>query len=154
MHTREGADSRREAVTFKEVLAQLIDWLQQDQRISYRALQYQFVLDNALTYTPSHLAEKILTSRSVLEGERKQVTVLFADLEDLIYAKQLAADEDGRALVGTGGTAAHATPGTAARRGGKNVSMRGISGGKRAGETGVRRKAYPTDTHRQDGVTP
>ena len=33
-----------------------------------------------LTYTPPHLAEKILTSRSALEGERKQVTVLFADL--------------------------------------------------------------------------
>ena len=33
------------------------------------------------TYTPRHLAEKILTSRSALEGERKQVTVLFADLK-------------------------------------------------------------------------
>jgi len=33
-------------------------------------------------YTPPYLAEKILTSRSVLEGERKQVTVLFADLKD------------------------------------------------------------------------
>src|SRR5262245_19603342 len=39
--------------------------------------------DNAhepLSYTPKHLAEKILTSRSALEGERKQVTVLFCDL--------------------------------------------------------------------------
>jgi class 3 adenylate cyclase len=35
-----------------------------------------------LTYTPPYLAEKILTSRSALEGERKQVTVLFADLKD------------------------------------------------------------------------
>jgi class 3 adenylate cyclase len=34
-----------------------------------------------LTYTPSYLAEKILTSRSAMEGERKQVTVLFADLK-------------------------------------------------------------------------
>src|SRR5262245_45214129 len=33
-----------------------------------------------LAYTPRHLAEKILTSRSALEGERKQVTVLFADV--------------------------------------------------------------------------
>jgi class 3 adenylate cyclase len=33
-------------------------------------------------YTPQHLAEKILTSRPALEGERKQVTVLFADLKD------------------------------------------------------------------------
>ena len=32
------------------------------------------------SYTPKHLAERILTSRSALEGERKQVTVLFADV--------------------------------------------------------------------------
>ena len=32
-------------------------------------------------YTPMHLAEKILTSKAALEGERKQVTVLFADLK-------------------------------------------------------------------------
>src|SRR5262245_31449114 len=31
---------------------------------------------------PEHLAEKILASRSALEGERKQVTVLFADIRD------------------------------------------------------------------------
>jgi class 3 adenylate cyclase len=35
-----------------------------------------------LAYTPPYLAEKILTSRSALEGERKQVTVLFADIKD------------------------------------------------------------------------
>ena len=33
----------------------------------------------AASYTPKHLADKILRSRSALEGERKQVTVLFAD---------------------------------------------------------------------------
>jgi class 3 adenylate cyclase len=32
-----------------------------------------------LVYTPKHLADKILTARSALEGEHKQVTVLFAD---------------------------------------------------------------------------
>jgi class 3 adenylate cyclase/tetratricopeptide (TPR) repeat protein len=126
-------------VTFKEVLAQVIDWLQQDKRLSYRALQRQFALDSdylddlkaelievrrvavdedgrvlvwtgdtspasatpavptmpgtpgPLTYTPSHLAEKILTSRSALEGERKQVTVLFADLKG---SMELLADRD------------------------------------------------------------
>jgi class 3 adenylate cyclase len=126
-------------VTFKEVLAQVIDWLQQDKRLSYRALQRQFAFDNdylddlkaelievrrvavdedgrvlvwtgdtpsvsatptvptvpraqrPLTYTPSHLAEKILTSRSALEGERKQVTVLFADLKG---SMELLADRD------------------------------------------------------------
>jgi class 3 adenylate cyclase len=35
-----------------------------------------------LSYTPAYLAEKILTSKRGLEGERKQVTVLFADLKD------------------------------------------------------------------------
>jgi class 3 adenylate cyclase len=35
-----------------------------------------------LTYTPPHLTEKILASRAAIEGERKQVTVLFADLKD------------------------------------------------------------------------
>jgi class 3 adenylate cyclase/predicted ATPase len=33
------------------------------------------------SYTPKHLAEKILTSKNSLEGERKQVTVLFADMK-------------------------------------------------------------------------
>ncbi len=36
----------------------------------------------SLAYTPSYLAEKILTSKNTLAGERKQVTVLFADLKD------------------------------------------------------------------------
>ncbi len=42
-------------------------------------------------YTPAHLAERILTSRSALEGERKQVTVLFADLKG---SMELLADRD------------------------------------------------------------
>ena len=33
-------------------------------------------------YTPRHLAEKILNQKAALEGERKHVTVLFADLAD------------------------------------------------------------------------
>ena len=43
------------------------------------------------TYTPKHLAEKILTSKSSLEGERKQVTVLFADMKG---SMELLADRD------------------------------------------------------------
>jgi hypothetical protein len=39
-------------------------------------------------YTPPHLTEKILTARRALEGERKQVTVLFADLKDSTRAHQ------------------------------------------------------------------
>src|SRR5262245_11378551 len=43
------------------------------------------------SYTPKHLAEKILSSKSALEGERKQVTVLFADLKG---SMELLADRD------------------------------------------------------------
>ena len=124
-------------MTFDDILAHVLEALQQEQRISYRALRRRFELsdddledikdeliyakklamdeDNRvlvwtgstaptakptpapshpepalpptpdqerapLSYTPKHLAEKILTSRSALEGERKQVTVLFCDL--------------------------------------------------------------------------
>jgi class 3 adenylate cyclase len=35
-----------------------------------------------LSYTPQYLTEKILAARPTLEGERKQVTVLFADMKD------------------------------------------------------------------------
>ncbi len=62
-------------MTFQEVLAQVITWLQREQRVSYRALKRQLALDD-----------------DYLE-----------DLKDeLIYAKHLAADEDGRVLVWTG----------------------------------------------------
>ena len=43
------------------------------------------------SYTPKHLAEKILTSKSALEGERKLVTVLFADVKS---SMELMADRD------------------------------------------------------------
>ena len=126
-------------MTFKEVLAQVTDWLQQDKRLSYRALKRQFALDDdylddlkaelikvrrvavdedgrvlvwtgdpapvsatpslptappsriPLVDTPSYPAETIFTSRSALEGERKQVTVLFVDLKG---SMELLADRD------------------------------------------------------------
>src|SRR4029434_4823812 len=43
------------------------------------------------SYTPRYLAEKILTSRHALEGERKQVTVLFADIKGSL---ELLGDRD------------------------------------------------------------
>jgi class 3 adenylate cyclase/tetratricopeptide (TPR) repeat protein len=47
-----------------------------------------------MVYTPKHLAEKILTSRAALEGERKQVTVLFADVKgSMELAEQLDPEE-------------------------------------------------------------
>src|SRR5262249_3459637 len=42
-------------------------------------------------YTPPHLANKILTARAVLEGERKQVSVLFADIKG---SMEVFADRD------------------------------------------------------------
>jgi class 3 adenylate cyclase len=121
-------------MTFDDILAQVLDLLQRQGRVSYSALKRRFEIDDAylddlkdellfshpvvdedgrglvwtgdqgspptvsrpasgsplnadqeaepLSYTPPYLAEKILTSRSALEGERKQVTVLFADIED------------------------------------------------------------------------
>jgi class 3 adenylate cyclase/tetratricopeptide (TPR) repeat protein len=126
-------------MTFDDILAQIIDLLKRQGRVSYGALKRRYNLDDAyledlkdeiihaqhlaidednrvlvwvgehataslplptpspttsvlpplteperdpLTYTPRYLAEKILTSRSALEGERKQVTVLFADIKD------------------------------------------------------------------------
>ena len=42
-------------------------------------------------YTPQHLADKILTSKAASEGERKQVTVLFADIKG---SMELLADRD------------------------------------------------------------
>ena len=110
-------------MTFEETLAQVVEVLRRERRVSYRALRRRFGLDEEyledlkveiiqakqlavdedntilvwtgeatptstsaperapLTYTPAHLSEKILTTRTALEGERKQVTVLFADIK-------------------------------------------------------------------------
>jgi class 3 adenylate cyclase len=46
------------------------------------------------SYTPRHLAERILSTRAALEGERKHVTVLFADVVDSsVIATRLGVDE-------------------------------------------------------------
>ncbi len=50
-------------------------------------------------YTPSHLAEKILTSRAALEGERKLVTALFADLKGSMELFAERDVEDARRLL-------------------------------------------------------
>jgi len=44
-----------------------------------------------VAYTPAHLAERILTSKAALEGERKKITVLFADMK---ASMELLADRD------------------------------------------------------------
>jgi class 3 adenylate cyclase/predicted ATPase len=122
-------------MTFDEILAQTLDLLQRQGRVSYRALKRRFALDDdyledlkaelidaqrvaadedgkvlvwsggsgtasgsdnnhkraPLSYTPTHLVEKILNSRAALQGERKQVTVMFADLKG---SMELLADRD------------------------------------------------------------
>ncbi len=46
-----------------------------------------------------HLAEKILTSRAALEGERKQVTVLFVDVAGFTAMSERLDPEDGHAIM-------------------------------------------------------
>ncbi len=50
-------------------------------------------------YTPPYLAEKILTSRSAVEGERKQVTVLFADVKGSLELLAPLDPEEARRLL-------------------------------------------------------
>ena len=74
-------------MTFEEILAQIIEVLQREKRISYRALKRRFALDDAY----------------------------LDDLkEELIYAKHLALDEDSRVLVWSGDAAAPLLPATPA----------------------------------------
>jgi class 3 adenylate cyclase/tetratricopeptide (TPR) repeat protein len=52
------------------------------------------VTPKPVSYAPRHLAEKILTARAALEGERKQVTVLFADVKgSMDLAEQVGAED-------------------------------------------------------------
>ena len=51
------------------------------------------------TYTPKHLAERILTSKAALEGERKQVTVLFVDVSGFTALSARLDPEDVHALM-------------------------------------------------------
>ena len=51
------------------------------------------------SYTPKPLAERILRSRGALEGERKQVTVLFADIKGSMELIQRRDPEDARRIL-------------------------------------------------------
>ena len=50
--------------------------------------------DQPQSYTPKFLAYKILTSRASLEGERKYVTVMFADVADFTSISEKLDPED------------------------------------------------------------
>jgi hypothetical protein len=51
------------------------------------------------SYTPKHLAERIINSKAALEGERKQVTVLFADLKGSMELLAARDPEEARKLL-------------------------------------------------------
>ena len=51
------------------------------------------------SYTPKHLAEKILTSKSAVEGERKQVTVMFTDVSGFTAMSERLDPEEVHALM-------------------------------------------------------
>ncbi len=51
------------------------------------------------SYTPKHLADKILAVRPSIEGERKQVTVLFADVKDFTSISEKLDPEDVHKLI-------------------------------------------------------
>ncbi len=96
-----------------EVLGELIEELVDIQRVAVRdgrALAWASGVPPAPAetpkheraprdYTPKHLADKILQSKSAIEGERKQVTVLFADVKgSLELAEQVDPEEWHRIL--------------------------------------------------------
>src|SRR5437667_3198757 len=51
------------------------------------------------SYTPKHLAEKILTSRGAIEGERKIVTVMFSDVSGFTAMSEKLDPEDVHAIM-------------------------------------------------------
>src|SRR5438094_680091 len=100
-------------MTFREVLAQVVAWLQQDKRVSYGALKRQFALDDAaladlqdaILYAypqVGHEADRGLVAvpgRLAAEAELRQLTVLFCDV---VVSTQLSGQldpEDLRAVV-------------------------------------------------------
>jgi class 3 adenylate cyclase/tetratricopeptide (TPR) repeat protein len=54
---------------------------------------------NPISYTPKHLAEKILAARTSMEGERKQVTVLFADVKGFTPMSEKLDPEEVQTLI-------------------------------------------------------
>jgi class 3 adenylate cyclase len=76
---------RRRQPAHREVLPQVPGFARRESRVDS---------PHPASYTPKHLADKILTSRSALEGERKQVTVLFADVKgSMELAEQVDPEE-------------------------------------------------------------
>ena len=69
-------------MTFEEVLAQIIEVLQREKRISYRALKRRFALDDAYL---DDLKEEIIYAKRLALDEDSRVLVWSGDAEDLCY---------------------------------------------------------------------
>jgi class 3 adenylate cyclase/tetratricopeptide (TPR) repeat protein len=96
-----------------DALDELVDELIEIQRVAVRdgrALAWAGAVPPAPTetreheraprdYTPKHLADKILRSKSALEGERKQVTVLFADVKGSMELAEQVDPEEWHAIL-------------------------------------------------------
>ncbi len=86
------------SVGHRRKLLEAITRLGQDNEKSEFAPNARAALRSPATYTPEHLAERILQSRSVIEGERKQVTVLFADIKGSLELIKSSDPEDAQAI--------------------------------------------------------
>src|SRR5437867_2309322 len=71
-------------------------------------------------YTPKHLAERIVSAKAALEGERKQVTVLFGDLKGSMEATTSGTASPSRSTRDTRRSSNTATSPS-------RISMRGLS---------------------------
>ena len=104
--TEEIIDAQRVAI---EEDGRILVWIGDQASEPTPSLSYTDTIPNAippvehgrepLSYTPPHLAEKILTSKSALEGERKQVTVLFCDLQNSTPLAENIGPENMHALL-------------------------------------------------------
>jgi len=61
---------------------------------------HQLVSEAPANYTPKHLADKILKARSALEGERRQVTVLFASRASARWPRRAIPRRSTRSSIG------------------------------------------------------
>jgi hypothetical protein len=111
------------------------------------------------SYTPKHLAEKILTSKAALEGERKQVTVLFADLKGSMELLAGRDPEEARKILdpvleGPGGSGTHVPRRSACWSSGSSYRLPRQcrrSGAPSQGASQRNRNPEPPQAH---GVTP
>ena len=93
---RQAADGQgmiRTLLAAEEAVEELVD----SQRVAVREDDAPALAPRS--YTPKHLVEKILHSKAALEGERKQVTVLFADVPGFAAISENLDPEDVHAIM-------------------------------------------------------